>query len=70
MMAQITGDPAVQNEKPEKIFDQLYEKVITGSITDEEMYEPGMINEIFITITKNNPKRLSQNRSEYGIHKL
>jgi len=40
-----------------KIFDRLYEKVITGSIKDEEMYEPGMINEISITIIKNHPEK-------------
>lgn len=40
-----------------KIFDQLYEKIVIGSITDEEMYEPGMINEISITIIKNHPEK-------------
>jgi len=32
------------------LFDQLYKKIITGSINDPELYSPEMINEIDIKI--------------------
>jgi len=32
------------------LFDQLYKKIVTGSINDPELYSPEMINEIDIKI--------------------
>jgi hypothetical protein len=34
------------------LFNLLYEKVVTGSIADAELYNPEMINEITIDILK------------------
>jgi hypothetical protein len=39
----------------EEIFNTLYEKVILEPIMDEELYQPGMINGVNISITKSQP---------------
>ncbi len=39
-----------------KIFDQFYDKIIIDNITDEELYNSAMINEIEIRITKSSNK--------------
>lgn len=36
----------------EEVFKNLYEEVITGSITDDELYTPEMINEVYISLTR------------------
>ena len=41
-----------------ELFDQLYQKVVTGSIVDSQLYNPEMINEITIDIMKKPNGRL------------
>lgn len=42
----------------EEVFKSLYENVVTGSITDDELFDPEMINNISISFTR---KRLKAN---------
>jgi hypothetical protein len=41
-----------------ELFDLLYEMVVLGSISDVELYSPGMINEINMDIIKKLPGRV------------
>ncbi len=36
-----------------KLFDRFYDKIIIGQISDEELYEPDMINEVSLRIKRN-----------------
>ena len=36
-----------------KLFDRFYDKIIIGQISDEELYEPDMINEVSLRIMRN-----------------
>ena len=36
----------------EKLFDRLYDKFIIGQISDKELYEPDMINEVSLRIMR------------------
>ena len=47
-----------------ELFDQLYEKVVIGSIADAELYDTGMINEITIDIMKKPNGRLKNKLPE------
>ena len=46
------GTVRFQIKNLQKIFDSLYEKVILGAIKDPELYDPSMIIEVWICITK------------------
>jgi len=44
-----------RTKKLKKVFDKLYEKVVSGSISEEELHAPLMINEINMDIKKKIP---------------
>jgi hypothetical protein len=49
-----------QGKNLRNIFSRIYDMIVLASISDEELYTPGMINEIHIRIIKKQPGTVIQ----------
>lgn len=55
-----SGTLKFQGKNLQKIFSRLYRLIVLASILDEELYNPGMINEVNIQILRRQPGTAKQ----------